>query len=155
MKRALLAAAIAIVAAAVYWTEQEPSPATLPDSAPAARAPSRAAQTQDNVLARAFEERRSNLQVMVEGVVAKTLADDERGSRHQRFILALANGQTVLVAHNIDLASRIDALRNGDAVGVHGQYEWNERGGVIHWTHRDPRGTHIGGWIKHQGRTYQ
>jgi len=109
----------------------------------------------DQALATAFENRRSNVQVRASGHVTRILPDDNSGSRHQRFIVGLASGQTVLVAHNIDLASRIDALRRGDTVSVNGEYEWNERGGVIHWTHRDPRGAHAGGWIEHQGRTYQ
>jgi len=155
MKRALLAAGVALAAAAAYWAQPERGPPVAADYPPAARAPATPAQTPDRVLARAFEERSSDLQVMADGVVVKTLPDDERGSRHQRFIVELASGQTVLVAHNIDLAGRIEALRSGDRVSVYGEYEWNPRGGVIHWTHRDARGTHVSGWIKHQGSTYQ
>lgn len=103
----------------------------------------------------AFEQQRSNLQIQAAGTVTRILADDNKGSRHQRFILTLANGQTVLVAHNIDLAPRIPHLTTGDKVAFYGEYEWNKRGGVIHWTHHDPRGKHIGGWLKHQGKTYQ
>ncbi|ABZ78056.1 putative cold-shock DNA-binding domain protein [Shewanella halifaxensis HAW-EB4] len=113
---------------------------------------------QDNstgVLQRAFEQGLSNLQVQSRGVVSKVLADDNKGSRHQRFILTLPHGQTVLVAHNIDLAPRISDLNVGDSVEFYGEYEWNKRGGVVHWTHHDPQGRHIGGWLKHNGQTYQ
>jgi hypothetical protein len=48
--------------------------------------------------------------------VKAILRDDNEGSRHQKFILSLDNGLTVLVAHNIDLAPRIDHLRKGDRV---------------------------------------
>ena len=74
------------------------------------------------------------------GTVLRVLADDNSGSRHQRFILRLDSGQTVMVAHNIDLAPRIASLRAGDRVGFSGEYEWNAQGGVIHWTHHDPAG---------------
>lgn len=104
---------------------------------------------------RAFEQQQSNLQIQAVGTVTRILADDNKGSRHQRFILTLANGHTVLVAHNIDLAPRIPQLNVGGRVEFFGEYEWNKRGGVIHWTHHDPRGKHIGGWLKHQGKTYQ
>jgi len=43
----------------------------------------------------------------------------------------------------------------GDSVGFYGEYEWNSKGGVIHWTHLDPSGQHIAGWLKHDGKTYQ
>jgi hypothetical protein len=83
------------------------------------------------------------------------LADDNDGSRHQRFILEVAGGRTLLIAHNIDLAPRIAGLRAGDTVEFYGEYEWNDKGGVIHWTHHDPNGRHVDGWLKHRGRTYQ
>lgn len=102
-----------------------------------------------------FDQRRSGIQITGEGVVSKLLADDTDGSRHQRFIIALASGQTLLVAHNIDLAPRIDSLRAGDAVAFNGVYEWNDKGGVIHWTHHDPDGRHEAGWLKHAGQIYQ
>ena len=40
-------------------------------------------------------------------------------------------------------------------IEFYGEYEWNEKGGVVHWTHRDPRGNHESGWLKHKGSTYQ
>ncbi len=107
------------------------------------------------ILQHAFEQERSNLQVQGVGLVTKVLADDNQGHRHQRFILKLPHGQTVLVAHNIDLAPRIDNLSVGDSVEFYGEYEWNKRGGVVHWTHHDPSGHHIGGWLKHNGQIYQ
>jgi hypothetical protein len=109
----------------------------------------------DQLLTAAFESHRSNLQVEGSGRVSRVLPDDNDGSRHQRFIVQLGTGQTVLVAHNIDLASRVASLEVGDLVEFNGEYELNERGGVIHWTHRDPRGGHVDGWLKHEGRTYQ
>ena len=90
-----------------------------------------------------------------EGNVTRILADDDDGSRHQRFIVRLATGQTILIAHNIDLAPRVEGLKVGDAVEFSGEYESNPQGGVVHWTHRDPRGQHAAGWIRHGGRTYQ
>lgn len=109
----------------------------------------------DEALARAFKQRTSNIQVEGRGIVRRVLSDDNDGSRHQRFVVALASGQTLLIAHNIDLAQRVAGLRKGDVVSFSGEYEWNAEGGVIHWTHRDPNERHPAGWIKHNGKVYQ
>lgn len=107
------------------------------------------------VLKQAFENEQSDIQVEGEGTVWKTLPDDNKGTRHQRFILKLSSGQTLLVAHNIDLADKIKGLKKGDKVAFYGEYEWSEQGGVIHWTHHDPAGRHEDGWLKHGGQVYQ
>ena len=97
----------------------------------------------------------SDAQVQDSGKVVKILADDNRGSRHQKFLVRIASGQTLLFAHNIDLAPRIDDIQVGDFLSFRGEYVYNPKGGVIHWTHHDPQGSHFGGWIKHNGNTYQ
>lgn len=109
----------------------------------------------DTILGQAFDANKSDIQVKGSGKVIKLLPDDNKGSRHQRFILRLNSGQTLLVAHNIDLAPKIPRLKVNDNVQFYGEYEWNSKGGVIHWTHKDPRGRHAHGWLKHNGKTYQ
>ena len=117
--------------------------------------PSAPLTAQQDAIAAAYERRASNVQVEAEGVVVKVLSDDNDGSRHQRFIVELASGQTVLISHNIDLAPRVSPLAAGDRVQFHGEYEWNEKGGVVHWTHHDPAGSHPGGWIRREGATFR
>lgn len=109
----------------------------------------------DQLINDAFENKNSNLQVEGQGKVIKLLSDDLNGSKHQRFIVRLSSGQTLLIAHNIDLAPRINSIKLGDSVEFYGEYEWNSEGGVIHWTHDDPAEIHVGGWIKHGGKIYQ
>lgn len=109
----------------------------------------------DAVLAQAFDRRATSLPVQGGGVVTRVLPDDDDGSRHQRFILQLSSGQTLLVTHNIDLAPRIPGLRTGDRVEFNGVYEWNSLGGVVHWTHHDPQGRREPGWLRHKGQTYR
>jgi hypothetical protein len=106
-------------------------------------------------LARAFDQRQSDVQVEGEGIVSRLLSDDRKGSPHQRIVVRLPDGQTVLIQHNIELAPRVSDIRQGDAISFAGEYIWNEQGGIIHWTHHDPEGRHPGGWLKHNGRTYQ
>ena len=109
----------------------------------------------NDAIGQAFASRASDIQVAGEGTVVRILADDINGSRHQRFILQLASGQTLLIAHNIDIAPRINGLEEGDTVRFFGEYVWNAKGGVIHWTHHDPRGKHVAGWVMHNGQTYK
>lgn len=108
----------------------------------------------DNVVIAAWEAQRSGVWMEIDGQIVRTLSDDNEGSRHQRFILDVGEGHTVMVAHNIDLAERIPAGR-GEQLELRGRYEWNEKGGVIHWTHHDPQGRHQGGWIRSRGEVYK
>lgn len=148
MKKLVL---IGLVLAALYFGARETG--FIPQDQEASTSAS--ADSADSALATAYQNEQSNVQVQGSGRVTKVLADDNDGSRHQRFIVRLASGQTVLIAHNIDLASRVAAIEEGDSVEFYGEYEWNSKGGVVHWTHRDPERRHVDGWIKHKGHTYQ
>jgi hypothetical protein len=147
VKKLLLVAAV--LAVFVYLNREQPgprhSPAATPDAPVAANDP----------IADAYASGASGALVRGRGHVARILGDDSLGDRHQRFILELDSGQTILIAHNIDLAPRVEALREGDLVEFSGEYEWNDKGGIVHWTHHDPQGSHPGGWLKHDGRTYE
>lgn len=103
---------------------------------------------------KAFKEKRGDLQVRASGKVIKILSDDLKGSKHQRFIIKLKSGLTLLVAHNIDLAPRVADLKVGEEIGFYGEYEWNSKGGVIHWTHKDPGKKHVDGWLMYKGTKY-
>ena len=109
----------------------------------------------DALLAEAFAAQAMDLPVEGEGTVTRLLADDTEGDRHQRFIVELGSGQTLLVVHNIDVAPRVEGLREGDRVVFKGEYVWNEQGGLIHWTHHDPDGFSEGGWIQYEGTRYR
>jgi len=146
--------AFVLVAIAIAWWGAQERPFEA-SSSPSPAGSASAREHADDPLLTAFLARRSAVQIESVGVVTKTLPDDRDGSRHQRFILAGPSGHTVLVAHNIDLAPRIPDLKAGDQVAFNGAYEWNARGGVIHWTHHDPRGEHVAGWIEYRGRRYQ
>ncbi len=110
--------------------------------------------TRHSVIEALYAKRESDTIVETTGKVVKLLADDLEGSKHQKFILELSSGHTLLVSHNIDLAPRINALKRNDTVTLKGEYEWTKRGGVVHWTHHDPAGRHEDGWIEHKGKRY-
>ena len=88
------------------------------------------------------------------GFVVRLLSDDDDGSRHQRFIVELKQRQSLLMAHNIDLAPRVP-VGLSDRVRFRGVYEWNDLGGLVHWTHHDPLGEEDGGYIRYRARTYE
>jgi len=145
MKKILII--IIIVGFAVYgFFEKNPS---------ILQASTQQSDSNDQQIIAAFQNHQSDLQVGGAGVVIKTLPDDTEGSKHQKFILKLSSGQTLLVSHNIDLAPRINTLRTGDTIEFYGEYEWNSKGGVVHWTHRDPAGRHEHGWLKHKEILYR
>ena len=121
----------------------------------ASTATKRHTRVDDDAIGRAFASQASDIQVEGEGTVTRILPDDLDGARHQRFIVELASGQTLLVSHNIDIAPRIAGLEVGDSVSFNGEYVWNAKGGLIHWTHHDPRGRHVAGWVVHNGKTYK
>ena len=85
----------------------------------------------------------------------RLLTDDIDGERHERFIIRLESGQTLLVAHNIGVASRVERLEVGDGLSFGGVCEWSAKGGTIHWTHLDPEGRHPSGWLRQGAKIYQ
>ena len=91
---------------------------------------------------------------VIEGRIVRILTDDIVGDKHQRFIIERQTGGTVLVVHNIDIAPRVEGLYEGAPVTVYGEFEWNDLGGLVHWTHRDPFGEHEEGWIEFKGVKY-
>ncbi len=104
-----------------------------------------------------FNAQRSKVWVTTQGEVAHILPDDNYEPRHQQFLLELAPDLTVKVAHNIDDAPYVTGLKKGDRIKLQGRYEWNEKGGVIHFTHKADRPTRSkpGGWIEYRGKRYQ
>lgn len=151
MKKALALLLFAALASFLFRPATEP----LPNAPTVVVADDEFDAAGEAELTRAFERRISNLQVQASGRIIKRLPDDTRGHRHQKFLVQLRSGLVLLIAHNIDLAPRLSHVAEGDILRFNGEYEWNAQGGVVHWTHHDPKGRHVGGWLKHQGRTYQ
>jgi Protein of unknown function (DUF3465) len=151
MRKLIIAVLAALVAYVAF--DQRERPANEP--ADVRGAPSAPVTAHKDAVAAAYERRESNVQVEGAGVVVRVLGDDNDGSRHQRFIVELPSGQTVLISHNIDLAPRVSSLAAGDRVQFYGEYEWNNKGGVVHWTHHDPAGRHPDGWVRRERETFE
>lgn len=124
-----------------------------------------AAQTSPNdaAVCDAFQNGRSHVEVVADGTVTRVLGTQNgrpstspgMTSPHEGFLMRLGSGCDVIVRveANTDFTGQFPIAR-GDAVTVKGEYEYYPLGGVIHWTHRDPRGRHEGGFIQAGGKTY-
>jgi hypothetical protein len=152
---------IAIVLGSIYYlSNYTPQDSGTRSASPAATQSSGSQPRTQGVssgasVADAYARRLENVRVEDQGTVVKVLADDAQGSQHQRFLVRVDSGTTVLIAHNIDLAPRVARLQTGDRIRFAGEYVWNEKGGVVHWTHHDPSGHHQAGWIETNGQTYR
>lgn len=142
----VLALALAALAAWLRGPQGAPS-----STAPASTATAGAASES---IEQAIESKLEEVWVRAEGAVSKLLPDDTEGDEHQRFLVQLSNGTTVLIAHNTDVARRVPVAED-DRVTFRGKYVWNDKGGVVHWTHRHSRREEEYGWIEHNGQRYE
>jgi hypothetical protein len=106
----------------------------------------------------AWRAHRSYVQVTASGSVARVLGTRlGPAGEHEGFLLHLSGaegrGLTVRVEDNTDLTGPIPLQAGEDAI-VSGEYIYDPRGGIIHYTHRDPRGRHPSGYVRVNGRLY-
>ncbi len=158
---AVLIAAAITIAARRGWLPNPSSPSS-PTTAPTSSAPS--SQSQPPALSRTvrelFNTKRGNAWVETTGRVEKLLPDDtdtsDNSDKHQKFLLLVPGDITVLVAHNISTAPRVP-LRQGDTVTLRGEYEYTDKGGTIHFTHRPKYNARANqaGYIEFQSKRYE
>lgn len=111
----------------------------------------------DQAVCAAYSAGRSHVEVALDGTVTRLLGTAPgRVSPHEGFLMRLASGCDLIVRveANTDFTGAIP-LALGQRVSVKGEYEYYPRGGVVHWTHRDPRGRHEGGYIETAGHLYE
>jgi len=111
----------------------------------------------NGLVCRTFASQSSRQEVIAQGHVAHVLGTQNGPSgEHEGFLLQLAGDCDLLVRveTNIDLTGPVP-MRDGDTVTVKGEYEYTALGGVIHWTHHDPAGRHLGGYVVDGGKTYE
>ena len=153
--RILLITILGVVWVANEYNSGNQTNSVSRSASPSSTSTSKTERNSQGDIANAFKNKQSDLIVTENGKVIKVLPDDTKGSRHQRILVKVSSGKTVLIAHNIDLAPRLNTLKAGDTIRFKGEYEWNEKGGVVHWTHHDPAKRHVGGWIEFNGQRYE
>jgi hypothetical protein len=104
-------------------------------------------------IAAAFTDQRSGLMLEFDARVLRILTEAAPESPQQRFVVELDNGHVLLVVHDLERAAAVP-LAPYDLVRIRGEYQWNEQGGEVHWTHRDPGFGLKHGWIEHKGKRY-
>ena len=98
--------------------------------------------------------RAKKVELIFSAPVCRILPDDTKGLPHQLFLVQLANGTSVKVAHDTKYAPKVP-IQVGDTVTIKGEYIWNRKGGVIHWTHHSDTPRHEGGYIDFGGKRYE
>ena len=114
---------------------------------------------QNRLVYDAWRSQRSHVEVTASGSVARIFGIHVGPSgAHEGFLLHLAGaegrGLTVRVEDNVDLTGPLD-LAEGQSVEVRGEYIFDPRGGIVHYTHRDPRGRHAAGYVRVGDKFYQ
>jgi len=122
---------------------------------------SRAADAPDtsSSLLRLYEHHASNEEVEASGTVRKVLGTRlTRSGNHEGFIVEVpvpltSQSLRVKIEDNVDISGSIP-LAAGDHVHFRGEYVYDSRGGIVHWTHHDPRMRHEPGFIEVNGKRY-
>lgn len=107
----------------------------------------------------AWADQRSRVEVTADGTVARILGTRQgRSGAHEGFLLHLrgagGHGLSVRVETNVDITGAIP-LEPGESVEVRGEYIYDPRGGIIHYTHHDPAGRHESGYVEAGGDLYR
>lgn len=123
-------------------------------SAPVASAPG-AVATEDAALVQAVTSHKGVSFIKAGGlVVSELLKDDTSGSPHQKFNVRLSNGRIIMIVSNLDMCEKIP-VQVGDVVSAGGQFiPTGKSGGLLHWTHKDPRQHRPDGFIEFKGHVF-
>lgn len=105
----------------------------------------------------AYDAQSQKKEVVADGTVTRILGTRRGPSgTHEGFLLQLNSGcdLTIRIETNTDLTGPVPLTR-GEHVLVKGEYVYYSLGGVLHWTHHDPRGRHEGGYVQANGKIYE
>jgi hypothetical protein len=153
--RAVIQIAVSLILALIGKKFRKPTTVSKPPRRSRGKRASSPATTTSEI-ADLFARRQSDTIVTGEGLIVKILPDDlhddDGSGKHQQFLVDVAGDVTIKIAHNLKFGRA--PVREGDTIRFKGEYEWNDRGGCIHWTHHDPKGWRDGGWLEIRGKRY-
>jgi hypothetical protein len=156
MWRAIIRIVITLILALVGKKSRNPRMPTRRTPRAPTSTSSRPTATGDLAIAELYERRQSDAIVTGEGLVVKILPDDlhddDGSGQHQQFLVEVPGDVTIKIAHNLKFGRA--PVREGDTIRFKGEYEWNDRGGCVHWTHHDPKNWHEDGWLEVRGKRY-
>lgn len=156
----LVAAAITIAVKRGWLPGPNQSPSGTPGAPTSSPSVDSRSQLATGTVRDLFHAKRSDVWVETTGRVEKLLPDDtdtsDNSDKHQKFLLLVPGDITVLVAHNISTAPRVP-IRQGDSITLRGEYEFTEKGGTIHFTHKPKYNSRNAksGWIEFKGAKYE
>ncbi|QDV06373.1 hypothetical protein Poly30_18820 [Planctomycetes bacterium Poly30] len=137
-------------------TAEKPAPKKPVVEEPKAETPAPKQRDDTALIRQLFNGMVSDRQVEAEGEIVHILPDDTDETPHQLFLVELSNGITLKISHNTKVAPYVP-IKKGDTIRFYGEYEYNSKGGVVHWTHRTQGTTnkHPHGWLLHKGKKYE
>lgn len=156
----LIAAAITIAVKRGWLPGPTSTPSGPTGTSTSSIPPDSRSQLATGTVRELFHARRSDVWVESTGRVEKLLPDDtdtsDNSDKHQKFLLLVPGDITVLVAHNISAAPRVP-VRQGDNITLRGEYEYTEKGGTIHFTHKPKYNSRKAqaGWIEFKAQRYE
>jgi hypothetical protein len=90
-------------------------------------------------------------QAFITGKITQILAEDTKGSKHQKYIITAPGPIQISIVSNLSFG-RVPLVL-GATVSVCGEY-MKIGAGMIHWTHFDPHGGHPNGFTIVNGVLY-
>lgn len=132
--------------------QQDPNNNQAPEAVPGGQQGDGSVGQDDILAAQANQDRK--VELTFSAPVCRLLPDDTKGLPHQLFLVQLNNGSMVKIAHDTKYAPHVP-IRPGDLVTIKGEFIYNRKGGVVHWTHHSDTPRHEGGYIEFGGKRYE
>lgn len=85
--------------------------------------------------------------------VTQLLPDDTQGLPHQKWVATLSNGLKIQIVYNLNMGLKVP-IKVGDKFAVGGQFIWTDQGGLVHWTHEDPKQVRPDGYVMYNNVIY-